>query len=133
MYINLFSMLIVSSLFLVGSGIGYVFSNIFSWDDALTELICGFLSVIFFAWPAYKKIGLLPPLPKCPGGCGCRQYAFLPSERYIWEGRLKCTQCGQLIHYDYKSDLILILDGNEKTTGRLKLRHPKFLGRWKRQ
>jgi len=114
-------------LFLVGSFVGSFLTRWIAFlPHGLAEVVFGAASVLFLAWPVYKRFGWLPQPPACPR---CSECEYVLVSRETGGVKWKCKHCGQLIVL--KSESVLVLDDKGDAINRLELRWPKFLGRWK--
>jgi hypothetical protein len=119
----------ISMLFLAGVGLGWLLSI---WAVAVPrsalQLLGGTLAVLLFTWPVYRRLGWLPPPPKCPRqGCGARAYTLVSTDRR--KIKWQCTQCGQLLLLE--GDAVAMLSETDEPVGYLRLMWPGFLGFWK--
>lgn len=131
---NAFMAVTIAILFLIGdAGLGSLAHLAIPTGlkpyNPLFDMILGILCVFLFAWPIYKRLGCLPPAPKC-SNChefGAYERVSLEVEVHIiW----RCQRCGQLI--EMRGEEVFILDEDEMPVARLKLVSPKILGIWKR-
>jgi hypothetical protein len=124
---NLVQLLTLIGLFFAGLPVGYPLAALLPFlPHGLVEVICGTASVLFLAWPVYKRFGWLPQPPACPR---CNESQYVVVSHQTGGVKWKCNHCGQLIVL--KSESILVIDDKGEAISRLELRWPKFFGRWK--
>jgi hypothetical protein len=126
---NLIQLLVLVVLFLIGTAVGAGISLVHPISAKIPiELVLGLMCILLFAWPIYRRLGLMPRPPKCPRPeCGEREYIFISQES---DGaKWKCKRCGQLVLL--KGETVVVLGDNGEPLRLLGLRRPKILGIWK--
>ena len=126
---NLVQLLTLVALFFAGLLAGVPIAMLLPFvPESLVQVICAAGSVLIFAWPIYKRRGWLLQAPLCPR-CGGSEYGLVSLESRGSQWR--CKQCGQLILIELNAESIVVIGENGEVVRKLKLRWPKFVGRWK--